>query len=173
MLKYVESAVTFSEIPDEISLCLNLSLCPNYCPGCSESYLAGDIGTELTKEELDKLISENLGISLVCLMGGDNDHKAVIDFTGYIHDKYKLKVGMYSGQDQIDLTLANVLDYYKIGSWKMPQGDSSTWSKQTCGPISFPNSNQLMFKREGDKLINITERFREYSINNLEQYIIN
>ena len=28
MLKYVDTLVTFSEIPDEISLCINVSNCP-------------------------------------------------------------------------------------------------------------------------------------------------
>ena len=44
MLKYVDTLVTFSEIPDEITLCINISNCPCKCPGSHSSYLAQDIG---------------------------------------------------------------------------------------------------------------------------------
>ena len=52
MLKYVDTKVTFAEVPDEISLCINISNCPNHCEGCHSPYLAEDIGTELTKDEI-------------------------------------------------------------------------------------------------------------------------
>lgn len=48
MVKYTDSQVTFREIPDEITLCINISGCPNHCEGCHSSYLAEDIGTKLT-----------------------------------------------------------------------------------------------------------------------------
>ena len=85
MLKYVETAVTFSEIPDEVTLCINISNCPCHCKGCHSPYLAEDIGilladwAEYSKEEhsintpIDKLIEANEGITCVCLMGGDSD----------------------------------------------------------------------------------------------------
>ena len=56
MLKYVETLITFSEFPDEISLCINISNCPNACVNCHSSYLKEDIGTILDYKELDKLI---------------------------------------------------------------------------------------------------------------------
>ena len=34
MLKYLNCQVTFAEVPDEISLCINITNCPNRCPGC-------------------------------------------------------------------------------------------------------------------------------------------
>ena len=50
MLKYFDYSVTFAEFPDEVSLCVNLSNCPNKCEKCSESWLAQDIGTVLNKD---------------------------------------------------------------------------------------------------------------------------
>ena len=47
MLKYVDTKVTFSEVPDEISLCISISNCPNHCKGCHSPYLAEDIGKPL------------------------------------------------------------------------------------------------------------------------------
>lgn len=172
MLKYVESAITFCEFPDEIALCLNLSLCPNHCLGCSESYLAEDIGEELTYELLDDLIIKNPGITLIGFMGGDNDHNSIEHMAKYIHEKWKLKAGMYSGQDSLDFSLAEVLDYYKIGGWRPFTGDENTWQNQTAGPLCLPTSNQIMFKRVENKLINITDKFRKYPVNNWKSVIL-
>ena len=33
-MKYTDTQVTFSEFPDEIALCINISNCPWHCPGC-------------------------------------------------------------------------------------------------------------------------------------------
>ena len=34
MLKYSNYEITFAEVPDEISLCINLTNCPHKCIGC-------------------------------------------------------------------------------------------------------------------------------------------
>ena len=47
MLKYVNTAITFAEFPDEISLLINISNCPCHCKGCHSAYLAEDIGEPL------------------------------------------------------------------------------------------------------------------------------
>ena len=122
MLKYYDYAIVFEEVPDEITLALNISNCPGMCDGCSEPWLLQDVGTELTTEELDKLIGLNPHITCVGFMGGDNDHEAVYELTKYIHDTYHtIKVAMYSGREYLNLKLAQVLDYYKIGRFIMPK----------------------------------------------------
>ena len=63
MLKYVEAQVVFSEIPDEITLCINISNCPCHCIGCHSPYLAEDIGEYLTFDTLLKLCYLNDGIT--------------------------------------------------------------------------------------------------------------
>ena len=72
-MKYTDTMVTFSEVPDKISLCINISGCPNRCPGCHSPELWEDIGTELNEDSLTKLINKNEGITCVCFMGGDAD----------------------------------------------------------------------------------------------------
>lgn len=125
MLKVYDYAITFSEFPDEIALCLNISNCPCHCEGCSENYLKEDIGKELTRELIDELMIKyrDYGITLIGFMGGDRDHKEISQMLNYIKSKYQLKVGMYSGLDYIDLDLINVLDYYKIGRFILPKGE--------------------------------------------------
>ena len=79
MLKYVDTLVGFAEIPDEITLCINISNCPCHCINCHSSYLAEDIGEPLDLQHLTNLIDSNKGISCVCIMGGDANPSGVDD----------------------------------------------------------------------------------------------
>ena len=47
MLKYVNTGIVFQEIPDEVTLAINISNCPCHCPGCHSHYLWEDIGLPL------------------------------------------------------------------------------------------------------------------------------
>ena len=40
MLKYVDTKVVFAEVPDEVTLAINISNCPCHCDGCHSEYLA-------------------------------------------------------------------------------------------------------------------------------------
>lgn len=140
MLKYVDTAITFSEFPDEISLCINISNCPHKCEGCHSPYLREDIGTPLTMEVVDKLIKENEGITCIGFMGGDNDWKSLDKLFELIKFAYpKLKIGWYSGSSGIpiqgeDMNLIN-LDYIKIGPYIKEKG-----------PLNSKTTNQKMFQ---------------------------
>lgn len=148
MLKYYDYAVTFSEFPDEITLAVNISNCPGYCDGCSEPWLLKDIGTELTFEEVDKLIKEHSDITVFGFMGGDNDQNEVANISRYIHQNYPtLKVGMYSGREFLNMDLLDCLDLYKIGRFIMPKGPVEDWHKTNNGVLQFPWSNQLLFEK--------------------------
>ena len=179
MLKVYDSAVTFSEFPDEITLCVNISNCPGYCDGCSEPWLLKDIGEELTNEKIDALINEHKDITVFGLMGGDNDHNDVVRVVNYIHTKYpQLKVGMYSGRDYMSMKLLEVLDLYKIGRFIMPKGPVEEWHKTNNGVLQFPWSNQLLFEKQVNPLtkdvvwLNTTYKFRKAPLGNPERYII-
>ena len=50
MIKYTGCAVTFSEVPDEVSLCIEISNCPGHCAGCHSPYLREDTGRDLEKD---------------------------------------------------------------------------------------------------------------------------
>ena len=50
MLKYYNYMVTFSEVPDEISLCINITGCPIRCTDCHSKFLWENIGKEITDE---------------------------------------------------------------------------------------------------------------------------
>jgi anaerobic ribonucleoside-triphosphate reductase activating protein len=172
-LKYYDVAVTMSEFPDEIALCVNITGCPCHCDNCSEPWLRPYVGTELTDDEIDRLISEHPGITVFGLMGGDSNYEDCIRVAKHVHERHEgIKVGIYSGRDWIDLGLANVIDLYKIGRWINPVGPSSEWHQTNNGVLQFPWSNQLYFERVGEKLVNATYKFRREKVGNPERYII-
>lgn len=136
-MKYVDTLQTFSEVPDEISLCINISNCPFYCPGCHSSYLSKDIGEELTKEKLLELVNSNPGISCVCLMGGPEQE--VLEL---LHEtnlrSLGIKVAWYTGQKEVPgCPLLNHLDYVKVGPYI-----------KELGPLTSSVTNQRLYQIE-------------------------
>ena len=61
MVKYYNAMTVFEEIPNEITLAINITNCPCHCEGCHSKFLWEDTGTELTAKELDKLLAKNSG----------------------------------------------------------------------------------------------------------------
>lgn len=149
MLKYTEAVVTFSEVPDEISLCINISNCPCKCNNCHSSYLAEDIGKPLTLKELKNLIDSNKGISCVSFMGGDIDPDRVNTLASYITHHYNLKVAWYSGRQELSdkIDLGN-FDFIKLGPYI-----------EELGPLNSVTTNQKFYKVSNRKMIDITNRF--------------
>ena len=153
MLKYVDTKITFQEVPDEISLCINLSGCPHRCEDCHSSYLQEDIGENLTEEKLNELIDSNLGISCICFMGGDNDIPYLSTLSKHIKDNYSLKTAWYTGLSfvpQIDRMICKFFDYIKTGPYI-----------KTFGPINNPKTNQRFFSKDPltNQWHNITNKF--------------
>jgi anaerobic ribonucleoside-triphosphate reductase activating protein len=150
MLKYVDTKVVFAEIPDEITLAINISGCPCNCRGCHSSYLAKDIGEPLDLQHLTNLINSNKGISCVCIMGGDANPSEVDDIAQDIKKYYsELKVGWYSGRQELskDIKLGN-FDFIKLGPYI-----------EEFGPLNSKTTNQRFYKVSGGELVDITSRF--------------
>lgn len=154
MLKYVDTLVGFAEIPDEITLCINISNCPCHCSNCHSSYLAEDIGEPLDLQHLTNLIDSNKGITCVCIMGGDANPSEVDDIAQDIKEYYpNLKVGWYSGRDYIskDINLEN-FNYIKYGHYD-----------ENKGPLNSKTTNQVMLEIDvvGNKVFkkDITSKF--------------
>lgn len=157
MLKYVDTKVVFAEIPDEITLAINISGCPCNCKGCHSSYLAEDMGEPLDLQHLTNLIDSNKGITCVGLMGGDANPSEVDDIAQDIKEYYpELKVGWYSGRQELskDIELSN-FDFIKLGPYI-----------EEFGPLNSKTTNQRFYKVNGKELIDITSRFWKYEIEN-------
>ena len=149
MLKYVNTLVSFSEVPDEISLCIEISNCPCHCKNCHSSYLAEDIGEELTLDKIYKLIDNNEGITCICFMGGDSFTKEIDMFARCIKDLYNIKVAWYSGRQELskDINLKN-FDAIKLGPYT-----------EELGPLTKKTTNQKFYKVINNELIDNTYLF--------------
>lgn len=137
MLKYVDTKIVFAEIPDEITLAIDISNCPCHCEGCHSPYLADDIGEPLDLQHLTDLIDSNRGISCVCIMGGDANPSEVDDIAQDIKEYYpELKIAWYSGKQELskDINLEN-FDYVKLGPYIKDKG-----------PLNSPTTNQRFYK---------------------------
>jgi anaerobic ribonucleoside-triphosphate reductase activating protein len=148
-MKYVDTKVVMTEIPDEIALAINISGCPCHCVGCHSSYLAEDIGEDLSIEKLTQLATEADGITCVAFMGGDADPKRVNRLAKWVQDELDLKVAWYSGRDKIsdEINLEN-FDYIKIGHYD-----------EFLGPLNERTTNQRLYKVKHNQLFDITNRF--------------
>lgn len=153
MLKYVDAKVVMSEIPDMITLAINISGCPNNCKGCHSEYLKQDIGTMLTDTLLQKIIESHDGIDCVCFMGGDSEPWQVKHYAAFIKHQYpELKTAWYSGSEKlhssVELNL-HYFDYIKLGPYI-----------EEYGPLNKETTNQRMYQitKDGD-LIDITHKF--------------
>ena len=157
MLKYVDTKVVFQEIPDEVTLAINISNCPCDCKGCHSSYLANDVGEPLTVIDISKLIKKNKGISCVCFMGGDASPKTINSLATWIKSNYQeLKVAWYSGRIELskDIKLRN-FDYIKLGPYI-----------EDLGPLNSKTTNQRLYEvcrmsklPEKFILLDITDKF--------------
>ena len=56
MIRFEKTMITFTEVPDEISLCINCTCCPLRCKGCFEPWLRENSGEILTKSKLSEIL---------------------------------------------------------------------------------------------------------------------
>lgn len=152
MLKYVNTGIVFQEIPDEMTLAINISNCPCHCPGCHSSYLWQDIGTPLTPLSLEALLGEyGDTITCVCFMGGDAEPQGVDMLARYVHKSHpELRVGWYSGRQIVPSAIKKEdFDYIKVGPYI-----------RHLGCLKERTTNQRLYKRvSGDDFEDITQRF--------------
>ena len=152
MLKYVNSDVVFQEIPDEVTLAINISNCPCRCPGCHSHYLWEDIGLPLNTDAIDAFVDEyGEDITCIAFMGGDGDPKGVQMLAEYIHEEHpQFKVAWYSGRIRIPAGLKKTeFNYIKIGPFI-----------KHLGPLKEPTTNQRLYRQnEAGDFEDITSRF--------------
>ena len=152
MLKYVNTGVVFQEIPDEVTLAVNISNCPCRCPGCHSRYLWEDIGLPLDVDAIDdfvKKVGEN--ITCIAFMGGDADPVEVNMLAEYVRETYPmLKVAWYSGRIRLPSVIKKEdFDYIKIGPYI-----------RHLGPLKESTTNQRLYRIDDNGgMVDITSRF--------------
>ena len=152
MLKYVNTGIVFQEIPDEVTLAVNISGCPCRCPGCHSHYLWEDVGVTLDPSAIDDFVLRyGRNITCIALMGGDGDPMAVNQLAQYIHENHpQYHVAWYSGRLRIPAKVCKTdFDYIKVGPYI-----------RHLGPLNSPTPNQRHYKQADDGTYSdITSRF--------------
>lgn len=150
MLKYADVKVVFAEIPDAITLAINISNCPCHCKGCHSSYLSEDIGSPLNNQSLEVIINRNSGCDCLAFMGGDASHDEISRLAKFIRQRYHhLKVAWYSGRQELPHGInLECFDYIKLGPY-IPEK----------GGLNSPSTNQRFYKIENGSMIDKTFLF--------------
>lgn len=151
MLKFYNFDIVFSEIPDEVTLAINISACPNCCEGCHSPWLWKDEGNLLNQESLSALVETYLNeITCVCFMGGDNLPEEVDALASFIKSNYNIKTAWYSGKENLSEVIdARNFNYIKLGPYI-----------KSLGPLKDKTTNQRLYSvsPEGE-FQDITSRF--------------
>lgn len=155
MLKYVDTKVVFQEVPDEITLAINISGCPCHCEGCHSAYLADDIGKPLNWDSLNALIYINTGITCVAFMGGDADYETINKLASNVK-RIGLKTAWYSGRQELSnrIDLWN-FDFVKLGPYN-----------KDLGPLNSKTTNQRFYNvvhlsSGKSKMYDVTYKFQK------------
>ena len=156
MIKYVPEMtnVVLEEIPDRLTLAIDISNCTGLCEGCHSPFLRRDVGVELTPEAIDSLIAGNFGINCFLFLGEGNDHAALMSAANYVRRAYPfLALGLYSGRESVEEDVWELFDYVKIGPFR-----------PSCGPLNKTTTNQRLYRilhnADGTRTVDaITARF--------------
>lgn len=152
MLRYTDYDIVFQEVPDEITLAINISNCPNRCKGCHSPYLLKDIGEPLTEENLTVLLRKyGKAITCVCFMGGDASPADIEQLAKYLHRQTvaPVKVGWYSGKSELSPAIdLDFFEYIKLGPYI-----------EHLGGLKSSATNQRFYRIENGVMKDITYRF--------------
>lgn len=145
-LKYLGYSIVFQEVPDEVTLAINISGCPHRCEGCHSQYLWEYEGNYISDDLVGLIEKYKELITCVCFMGGDQNRIELMQLA-HIVDYYGLNVALYSGlPSRFSLYgVAVYFNYIKVGAY-----DSS------LGGLTSKTTNQRMY-RQINKPSNIWE----------------
>ncbi len=147
MLKYVPELTdtVIEEIPDRVTLAVEISNCRGNCPGCHSPFLKQDIGEELTAARIDKLIADNFGINCFLFLGEGRDSEALLKLAAHIRKAHPgIELAVYSGREKVEDVFYDVFDFVKTGPYI-----------ESLGPLNSPTTNQRLYYHGKD----ITSRF--------------
>lgn len=148
MIKFKDSYIVFEEIPDRVSLAVNITNCQNNCIGCHSPELRLNSGEELTEGTIDKLINDNYGIDCFLFMGEGKDRGRLLELAKYVKHYHNLKVAIYSGRNNVETDFYGVFDYIKVGEYK-----------EEFGPLNRETTNQRLYEITSNNIIDITSKF--------------
>lgn len=154
-LKYLGYSIVFQEVPDEVSLAINVSGCPHKCEGCHSQYLWEYKGEYLLDNINDLLSLYDGMITCVCFMGGDQSPHDLINCFKRVKAK-GLKICLYSGEESlqtlINKNIAQNCDYIKTGRYDYK-----------LGGLNSSKTNQKFWKNKNGYFEDVTRKFQDKS----------
>ena len=154
MIKYVPrmTSVVLEEIPDKVTLAVDISNCQGTCIGCHSPFLREDIGDELTPAIIDSLIADNFGVNCFLFLGEGNDHAALMRRAAHLKSAHPgVDLALYSGREEVEEDIWDAFDYVKVGPY-IPK----------YGPLNRRSTNQRLYHHKVD----ITSRFWHRGLEN-------
>ena len=151
-LKYLGYSVVFQEVPDEVSLAINVSGCPHKCEGCHSQYLWEYKGEYLLDNINDLLSLYDGMITCVCFMGGDQNPHDLINCFKRVKAR-GLKICLYSGEENLQTlihkNIAQNCDYVKTGRYD-----------HKLGGLNSSKTNQRFWKNKDGHFEDDTRKFQ-------------
>ena len=136
MIKYVPqlTSVVMEEIPDRVTLAVEISHCRGNCPGCHSPFLKEDIGEPLTPALIDALVRDNFGVDCFLFLGEGRDPETLCALAAHVRS-LGLAPAVYSGRPEVDELIWEAFDYVKVGPYV-----------EALGPLNKPTTNQRLFR---------------------------
>lgn len=146
-LKYLGYAIALQEVPNEISLVINVSGCPHKCEGCHSQYLWEYKGNILIDDFVELLSKYDGMITCVCFMGGEQNIDELYGYLMFIKS-IGLNTCLYSGCTSLNDVeeLLPFLDWVKCGRYI----ESLTTDTNIQYGIKLATSNQHIYKKGVD-----------------------
>ena len=140
MIKYLPelTSVVLEEIPDRVSLAVEITQCQGSCVGCHSPFLRKDIGEELTEAAITALVQDNYGVNCFLFLGEGRDLASLLRLARHVRS-LGLEAALYSGRESVEDALYEVFDYIKVGPY-MPER----------GPLNTPGTNQRLYYHRTD-----------------------
>ena len=149
-MKFASFDIVFQEVPDEVTLALNITSCPFHCKGCHSPHLWEDTGDILDEQALESLLDQyGNAVTCVAFMGGDAEAGEVYRFARWVH-RQGYKTAWYTGRSEIpkDCPMSD-FDYIKVGPYI-----------ESLGGLKSRTTNQRFYRVNHDgTLSDITARF--------------
>ena len=143
------TSVVLEEIPDRVSLAVDISNCRGNCVGCHSPFLKLDIGEELTPEIADALIADNFGVNCFLFLGEGRDPEALLALAAHIRSAHPaLELALYSGREEYA---------------RMPNKLIMKYKKHNC--FYYNMKKYLFFVLCGDSRVVRTTRWPIFVIN--------
>jgi anaerobic ribonucleoside-triphosphate reductase activating protein len=141
------TSVVLEEIPDRVSLAVDISNCRGNCEGCHSPFLKKNIGRELTADVIDALVADNFGVNCFLFLGEGRDPEALLELADHVRS-LGLAAAVYSGREVVEDIFWNHFDYIKLGPYK-----------PAFGPLNSPTTNQRLYHILDGRPEDITDRF--------------